>query len=211
MTKIGMFATGVIVAVAGGALGLFMQHEGWIHPFPDRTVHPFQVPGDPPVTVGDGSFHAHSKNDWMADQNNHMTILPNTPSGNAGSFYQDSDCSFPDPADITKTVKATAFLWTDEDNIYDISPKSAALWEIKVTHANGHVVTISIVNNYLQFASDNNSAFDAAQNDDDRDRRHSPAGKVIAIDVKGANDNTGWPLGKVSKHHPHYTMGFCYR
>ena len=44
-------------------------------------IKPFQVTGDPPVTVSDGSLHAHSSGGWVADQDGDKTIQPSPSTG----------------------------------------------------------------------------------------------------------------------------------
>ena len=119
-------------------------------------VTKLQVPGDPPITIGDGSFHAHSQLDWISpDLSSGMIIRPKATSGaKPGSFSAGGPCAFKDK---NKTVhNAAAFLWTDEENLYDISPTNlndTSKWSIVITH-NNHVVTVSVVSGFLQIASD---------------------------------------------------------
>lgn len=165
--------TAVVFIVVGAAVGLFMEAQHWIHflpapPTPGTEVHPFQVPGDPPVTVGDGSLHTHSKSAWLTNRPGDTTIVPVTDSSNGvGAFYADSDCKFPKGGN---TVNASAFLWTDEDNIYDLSPSgSVSNWQVVVKHENGYYVSISVnANNQLQFVASSGSSFDVAKNDDQK-------------------------------------------
>jgi hypothetical protein len=204
MTKIEMLGTGLIVAVAGGALGLFMQYKGWIHVFPEQTVRPFQVPGYPPVTVGDGSLHAHSEKDWMSDKDGEAVIQPKPSDGKSGAFYKDTDCQFLANDNVT-IVSATAFLWTDDDRVYDISPKDNT-WMVKITDNNKTAVTIQVVNNLLQFSVDNGAAFDKGKY---HERQHNKPGEVTKIVVQGSTGgDLLWTPGK--PFHPHYTLGFCY-
>ena len=193
--------TAVIFLILGGALALYVEAQHWTHFLPVGHVNR-QVPGDPPVMVGDGSLHAHSRNHWRTDGADGDTkIVPNT-----GTLQTSCDFS---PTVGTTTNPASAFLWTDDENIYDVSPKDST-WSIVITNRNGSTVTISLKGTDLQFITDNGSSFTSSANGgEDYDRRQTPSSPVASIVVTGANDNTGW--AKASKFHPHYSLGFCYK
>jgi hypothetical protein len=203
MTKLETVGAGVVLAVAGGALGLLLEWLGVTHFLkPQGIYHPFQVPGDPPVMVGDGSLHVDSKKGWVKDDDNDSTIVVKT-AGNSGSFYTDANCSFSKP-DGTK-VTASAFLWTDDDQLVDISPKDISAWKVTVT--DGHTtITISAPSNVLQLYTDL-GGFDKTKHGT---RQHDSLGEITAVTVVGsASPDFTWKPSK--PYHPHYSLGFCYK
>ena len=219
MSKSAMVASGVVLFVVGGAIALFLQAQHIIDFFAR-----FQVPGDPPVLVGDGSLHGHSKKGWLTDADGDMMIVPVTDTANGvGSFRNDSDCK-------VNGTSASAFLWTDDDSLYDISPSSSsgAGWKVSILHDHrndstdkhmGATVTIQVVNSQLQITTDKGS-FDASKKNNDHDghnREHNWPDVVTSITVQGASTSSSnslksgvWDATAKSGRHPHYTLAFCY-
>jgi hypothetical protein len=226
----GRIVTGVLLLVIGAALGWFVHALGWLQLSTGGPVSK-QVPGDPPVTVSDGSVHAHSPKGWVTpdpDASNHTIIQPLSPTGDgsSGTFFAGSDCANAPPSGTAQTPGATAFLWTDDgpDTFYDISPPASGQWTVVITDSNANAVTVSYPNitastpkpTLLIKASQ--GGFDAVRSgdNDENNREYSVPAVVRNIKVTGAapvNGNkalgaSGWTPS--SHNHPHFTLGFCY-
>jgi hypothetical protein len=211
MTKSRMTALGVVFLLLGGGLGAL------IHKLISPPASSRQVPGDPPVTIGDGSIHVHSVLNWVTpdpDNTNHMIIEPyGANSSTTGKFYPGGECG-----NNGSTPNASAFLWTDDgDRFYDISPAGGS-WKVTIAHDHskdgnnphkGPNVTVTFVNNQLLMTTDMGS-FDVSKGgqNDEYNRQHTMPDVVTSITVAGATSNVTWKPS--SPKHPHYTLGFCY-
>jgi hypothetical protein len=135
-----------------------------------------------------------------------------------------------DCTDESGNTLPAAFLWTDDDKVYDISPTSSngSGWMITIYHDHrndsndkhaGPTVTVAFTgtSNALQIKSDK-GAFDKvkANDHDENNRGHNWPDVVTKISVTGATAATGNlalpPGGWTPPHprHPHYTVGICY-
>ena len=198
--------------IAGGGLALFTQKMGLIPVLSPKPLVMTQSPGDPPIIIGDGSLHVHSKNGWANDVSAGVVIKPSgtsfTSSNNCGTFG---------------TAPAKAFLWTDEDATYDISPANFASWQVVITNDSNHqnaVVTVSAPGGVLQITASQGATFDPNANYDVNNRQLHPhsasvSDVVTSIKVQGTTSTSySVPNGEwdaKSPHHPHYTLGFCYQ
>jgi hypothetical protein len=224
MTKAAMAVVGLVLVVAGGGLAIFMEGKGVIHLLPTKNVSR-QVPGDPPVTIGDGSLHAHSKNKWLnpdPSPGDGSVIQPlGDSTTTAPTFHQDGVCAFTDASG--NPVPASAYLWTDDsDTFYDISPgNNINSWLVTITHGTtGPVVTVSAPGGVLQIKTSGGSAFDQvkAHDHDEFNRADNWPDVVTGIAVQGTlstshlpdSNNVVGTWAPSSPHHPHYTLAFCY-
>jgi hypothetical protein len=212
--------TRVMLIVAGAVAALLIGATGCEKPSsnpPQKPAVITQAPGDPPITIGDGSLHVHSKKNWTTNASGDMSIIP----GGSSAFYANGDCgTFTEIVNNVSTqVQASVFLWTDDDTPYDISPSSPAGsgWVVTISHGmNGPVVTVSVVSNQLQIST-NMGAFDPETGYDSHDRHlRPPAGvsdRVTNISVTGATQAPATPFTtwKPKSSHPHYTLGICYQ
>jgi hypothetical protein len=217
MSRVTLIVAGIALALFVGATGCQKPSAPQPQPVP-KVID--QVPGDPPVTIGDGSLHAHSGLDWVTpDLNNHMIIQPwGDSQARTGTFYPGGECANITPSNPNGyTPNASAFLWTDDDNFYDISPQASS-WTVTIAHdhrtdaTNKHLgpnVTVTFVSNQLLIATDQGS-FEAAKGgkNDGFNRHHNMPDVVTSIKVSGASSNFTWKPS--SPKHPHYTLGFCY-
>jgi hypothetical protein len=212
----GMLVAGAILIVAGGGLTFLALAMGWIQG-PGEVLHRYQVPGDPPITIGDGSLHVHSKFKWLdpdPDPTNHMIIQPlGNPPDHTPSFQ--TNCNVTDASG--NQVSLSAFLWIDDGKLYDISPLSLATWKVKLTHNNGNgpAVTVTARNGVLQISSDKGGFEAVWPHDHDRNnRQHNWPDVISKIEVQGVVTSTSYPLPNGnwmnSNQYPHYTVGFCY-
>src|SRR5260370_5752531 len=131
---------------------------------------------------GDGSMHVDSKKGWVKDKDGDSKIVVKT-AGNSGTFYTDANCSFTksDGRGGTINVTASAFLWTDDDQLFDISPMDINAWNVKVT--NGHTTTtVSSPGSVLQLYTDL-GGFDQSKHGA---RQHDSLGEITAITVTGS-------------------------
>ena len=204
MEKPALAVIAVIVglAVGGGVAVLLIPRGG---------ITPLQVPGDPPITIGDGSMRGHSANDWRTDADGGVTIVAKNPGGDgAGSFHQGGQCAIPNG-----NQNASAFLWTDFDDLpHDISPtnlNNVNGWSVTLADANNAQLKVTIANGHVQLVASGSGSpkFDNAKADDEHERRLSPAGKVRTITVADTSSGSTATY-TMSQHHPHFTLGFCF-
>jgi hypothetical protein len=209
----------VELTAAGVVIALFIVSTGCEKKKPAF----LQVSGDPPVTIGDGSLGAHSKNGWLNPDPNPPgdgSVIQPLGDTSTPTFHTDGQCNFIDASG--NTVVASAYLWTDTDTFYDISPGSVSTnWLVTITHGTtGPVVTISLVGGLLQIKTSGGSIFDSVKphDHDEKVRENNWPDVVTSIVVQGTASTTHLPdsnnvLGQwspSSPHHPHYTLAFCY-
>jgi hypothetical protein len=196
---------GLALSVLGAGIALLLQSKGVIPSKPGE-IKPFQVSGDPPVTVSDGSLHAHSRNGWMTDADTDTTIQPKPASGQLvyTCLMQDSQGN-----------ATSASLWAD-DKIYDILPgatvtvvhdsgnasaaANAAAVTIAVPSSPGSPLTITTVEGTFAKSKPNSR----------NNRQHSRPGEVESITIQ----NLSGPVQiwrPVNSSNPHFTLEFCYK
>jgi hypothetical protein len=180
-----------------------------------------QPPGDPPVTVSDGSLHTHSKFDWVTDNDNDKSIAPKT--GNGTGYTTSCSMTATDP--ITgRPVPVSGVLWTDDEITTDLSPGPGEV-KVIITHDPGGLntgetdptVVITATLNAAPTIQTNAGYFHApegataAQQMESRyNRRHSRPGNVSEIVVtRGGTKIRDWT--PVNGWDPHFTIGFCYQ
>jgi len=195
-----------ISAVVGAAL--YGAFQGRFH----TTGQP---PGDPPVTVSDGSLHAHSLNKWLGDKTptsgTGLIITPN-PSGATLS----ANCS----AVQVNSQKVAAYLWTDDEKVYDLTPGSNATLTITIVHdpndgdSDANVIISYPPSGPLTITTDQGT-FDGQTL---KNRLHSRRGNVASITVTGTAtafnppNSSGAPTWTPpNPANPHFTLGFCYK
>jgi hypothetical protein len=196
------------IAVVGAAIALFLQSKGLI-PSKSGAITPFQVTGDPNVTVSDGSLHAHSVNGWTTNNPADKTIQPNPKSGSLGYT-----CNMQD----SHGHATSASLWAD-DQIYDILPGAKVTIVHDHNNASGHdgTITITVPHAPPQSATDvltiktSEGTFDAPSGAANRyNREHSRRGEVESITIQNpsGSSQTWYP---VNHNNPHFTVLFCYQ
>jgi hypothetical protein len=210
------FMLGVLLTLAIAAgLGLFMKSRnivafGRVH----RGAF-LQPTGDPPVTVSDGSLHAHSQSGWVSP-NESPTITPN------GKELSSTSC--PDVTGLDDnwwyptSHEASVTFWADDTDSLDISPPGGSTTQIVIQYAStgGMVkkpnVTINASAASLTITTDADSFLAEPSHSDNHDRSHSRDGEVEQITISGANytgNNRVW-IPQNPKH-PHFTLGFCFK
>jgi hypothetical protein len=211
------WTVGLLSAAAAAALTYMFVH------MPGSNKQP---PGDPPVTVSDGSLHAHSKPaltippnpPWLADQptatGSGQIIQPYPPNGTLSSGCTDM---------VVNSNKASAYLWTDDENAYDITPSALETLKITITHDSSGTtsdskVIIKVPPNGQLTITTNDGSFDRP---DLSNRLHSRRGNVESIKVEGSaipfnppnptgnNPPATWVPYNLKQ--PHFTLGFCYK
>lgn len=212
-------ASVLVLLVAGGGLCTLLEYSGVIH-FQFLGPHAWGVvSGDPPVTVSDGSLHAHSAFNWLPDASDGhggMTIMPRGATGASGMLR--NGCGI-DPT----TNSLAAKLWTDSQD-YPIDPgatvtithdpdntgssqdvPNAAITiqvpTVGATGASGVLSIHTITGNFAPAASGLRGR---------NNRQHSRAGEVSAIQISssGGHGASGW--APANARNPHFTLGFCY-
>jgi hypothetical protein len=192
---------GLGFAAVGAAIAVYVQSK--LNPGPK----PFQVTGDPPVTVSDGSLHAHSRaNGWQGDNGGAgKTILPKPANGSlhtAGCNNMMGDGK-----------AASAIFWADDHESWDISPAKGGTTTVEITHdskgaaRDARIIITAPTNGQLQIETKEGSFDDekgAVHN-----RAHSRQGEVEQITITGSNHDTTWK--PIAKQNPHFTLGFCYQ
>jgi hypothetical protein len=175
-----------------------------------------QPPDDPPVTVSDGSLHAHSRGTWLADAGagSPQTIQPKPANGTLKTNCNGVQVN-------SKNVQA--YLWTDDDKLYDLTPAAGATLKIKIQHDSGGAggqpyVTISVPPGGQLTITTDQGSFDGDTTYNNR--MHSRRGTVESINVTGtaASFNPPNTTGATATwtppngdSNPHYTLGFCYQ
>jgi hypothetical protein len=194
---------GFVLAGLGAGIGAWVHSKFQEVKF--QEVKPFQVTGDPPVTVSDGSLHAHSGNGWVADYDGDTTIQPKPKSGTLGTSCKMID-SHGNPT-------ATS-LWAD-DKIYDISPGAT----ITIVHdpadksaaaAAQAAVTIQVPNGTGDLTITTAKGSFYAGKGTRHNREHTRPGEVASITINNprASPVTWTP---VNPDNPHFTLLFCYQ
>jgi hypothetical protein len=206
----------LISAVVGAALG-FLIHLIYVNIGGGKGGG---VTGGPPVTVSDGSLHAHSLYDWTTNVNGDQTIIPKAASG-SGSFSNGCKMTVPNPLipplplpnpfSPTKTV--SALLWLDDGSSYDLSPLTDGVL-VTITHdtagagsAANAAVTVSIPPSGAPTIHSVQGGFGPSMRGN---RMHSRPGNVSEIKVvrnSGAVIKDWIP----ATQNPHYTIGLCYQ
>jgi hypothetical protein len=206
--KSALLGIGVTLVVIAGVAGL-LTSLGKLH-FGSTRV-PFQVPGDPPVMVSDGSLHAHSSNGWVEHGAKDQKITANPVTG---SLVGGVNCKMHDK--LGNYV--SAFLWTDDDLLYPIQPGAT----IQIKHdsadaasANVAEVDITLPNPMgpLQITTqDGYFEPEKMAKGGKHNRQHSRPGEVESITITnpGVSPFTWPPAGYDSKY-PHFTLAFCYQ
>jgi hypothetical protein len=209
-TAVGVFA--VLAAVVGATVAYSVVHM----PGSNR-----QPPGDPPVTVSDGSLHAHSKAKWAQDRTpaNYPSGQTITPNSTAGALA--ATC----PTVQVNSKNVAAYLWTDDEKAYDLTPSANTALTITIVHdpddpdypSTDSQVVISYPPNGPLTITTHEGSFDGYTL---KNRLHSRRGNVVSINVTGTaaafnppNTNGAaatWtpPAGDFN---PHFTLGFCYQ
>ncbi len=233
ITKTAMLV-GALLLVIGAAIGWFARPQSPVLPqsvlqLPHTGFVMTQAPGDPPVTVSDGSLHAHSKYDWTADNDTDPTITPNpasTASGYTPGYSTTCGMTALDP--ITgKPNPVSGVLWTDDEMTTDLSPGTTGI-TVTIVHdpngldapdSTGHDAEVIITANpgTAPTIATNRGSFHApegsnpGQQEEARyNRRHKRPGNVSEIIVKrGATTIRDWT--PVNTWDPHFTIGFCYQ
>jgi hypothetical protein len=203
MTKPGIVVIGGLLIVIGVGLGMFARAKRWIK-WPD--IVPLQVTGDPPVTVGDGSLHAHSKvSGWGTEGDADKTIQA-YPKG--GKLYK--DCGMTDDSGQAASV----LFWHDDDKVDNISPDAGTGLTITITHdtdgtpqGGDPTITITIPTTQDSLVMTTNSGHFHKSDGKHYNRRHSRAGEVEKIVVVGGGNPKPWVP---QYHNPHFTLSFCY-
>jgi hypothetical protein len=209
MRALGFGVAGLVVGA--GVVG-YLAFQGLLH------VGPLQVSGDPPITVSDGSLHAHSKNDWvMPDPDGGLTIQPLP----ANAVLRKSDAS-------TCNIQSSwgeflyAALWTDDDKTTPIEPGSM----ITIVHDPGDTADGTDASGYVTIAVPQanqgplqiKSAYDGflpvnhGKNGFGRsNRQHVRPGEVKSITITYNGRTTTWPPAGYKSKNPHFTLEFCYQ
>ena len=165
---------------------------------PDGQATIFQVTGDPPVTVSDGSLHAHSANKWTKDgSDGDMTIQP-VGAGLAAA----TSCQMKDQAafcaDDTEyqviNPGATIIIHHDPSETKG-GTDAESLVTIKVPNPSGGLTITSAQGG---FSKSKGKRFN---------REHERAGEVTEIDI----DNPVFQWKPKNPHNPHFTLAFCYQ
>jgi len=202
-----------ISAVVGAALGFLIY---WI--YGNIGGLGGGVTGGPPVTVSDGSLHAHSRNEWTTDVNGDLTITPNPASGSIsnGCNMTVPNLLYPPlhiPNPFRPTKGASALLWLDDGSSYDLSPVGSDGVLVTITHdaynlsAGDAAVTVSIPPTGPPTI---NSVKDGFAPSNRGNRLHLRPGNVSEIKVtrnSGALIKDWVPASK----NPHFTIGICYQ
>ena len=204
-------AAGVLaLTVLGASIALFIQSKGLI---PSKPVTPMQVTGDPPVTVSDGSLHAHSENGWKKNTSGgDKSIEPNPQSG-SGTGQLVPTCLMQD----SHGNAALANLWADDKN-YDILPGAT----VTIVHdsadasSSPHAAEVSIAvpsapGTPLTFTTvEGNFGQDNGAKGGKHNRQHSRQGEVESITIQNPSGaaTTWFP---VNYKNPHFTLEFCYK
>ena len=200
---------GLVLTVVGAAIALLLQSRGVI-PSKPVEIRPLQVTGDPPVTVSDGSLHAHSDNDWMTNSaGGDKTLQPKTGQLRYTCLMADSNGQ-----------ATSASLWAD-DKIYDILPGAT----ITIVHDSAdassaaHAAEINITVPHVPPSSASDvltittveGSFDAPKGKGGRNNReHSRRGEVESITISNPTGSQQiWQ--PVNYKNPHFTLEFCYK
>jgi hypothetical protein len=213
MPKPAMVVVGGLALVIGGLLGLFTRANQLI-PWPTEDFTRFQVTGDPPVTVSDGSLHAHSKKKrWVSPDPDPHTIQPNPP---GGQLYNDgTQCK----KMMVSGKPVSAFFWRDDLND-DISPAPNTSLTILIVHDHANasdkkgVVTVSYpwdsVSKKYGPLTINDPVDFFGPDQGNGNRVHPRPGEVESITVMGSVTSipTWTPA---NPDNPHFTIGFCYQ
>jgi hypothetical protein len=178
-----------------------------------KKVGPFQVTGDPPVTVSDGSLHAHSKNGWQGDAASSQNKLQPNPTG--GTLT--ANCKLMTGLnDAGNSNLAAATFWADDHESWDISPQAGGSTRVEITYSSkndtgGHpLVIITAQQNGLAIETQDDSFEPEPTSSDQHDRAHSRKGEVEQIKITGAQYHNNAVWSPQNPQHPHFTLGFCY-
>ena len=201
MTRLTMVVSGIALVTVGAALGWLLVKMRVLPGFTS-----FQVPGDAPVTVSDGSLHAHSDYGWVKNNDGDPVIQPNPDTGTL-----QATCTITDK----NGKKVSAIFWRD-DILNDITPATDQGLKITITHDQGTlnsdeaavVIAVPRKPGPLTITS-NKDGFDKGKGNK-YNRQHSRPGEVAHIKVEGAVGGTiDWD--PYNKAHPHFTLAFCYK
>ncbi len=205
-----MKALGVLllVVIAIG-LGLFARAKRWIDwpPMTQSQVNILQVTGDPPITVSDGSLHAHSKLwGWMPDSAGGDATFNALAHDGTIKGKLAKGCSMT----TSTSSSVSAEFWSDNMEPLDISPDQGSGLTITITHTGINVVVTVPNEGTASPLTVNASPEFFYQSEGNGNRRHKRAGEVskIVIVGHGATPITWTP---VNPKNPHFTLGFCYQ
>jgi hypothetical protein len=197
---------GLGLLVLGAAIALIVRPGGHVTPF-QVTAYPRvkafeQVTGDPPVTVSDGSLHAHSQGDWQADTDGGQTIKPNPPMGTLSQT-----CT-------ARGVTATTSLWMDDETTHKIAPgaKVTIVFASDEASSAAHAADIDITvpdgkGDLKIYTHEGNFG---ARKGKKYNREHSRSGEVESITIYNPGE-TPFVWNPTNIYHPHFTLLFCYQ
>lgn len=181
-----------------------------------------QVGGDPPVTLSDGSLHAHSRaSGWQSDQNYGSYGKLMMPNPANGSLHVGGCNGMTGLNSSGKLQPASAIFWSDDHEDWDISPASSngtTTVHIQYSskddaHNNPWVVIIAPASGQLVIQSDDDYfSPDLNPGSGPHNRAHIRQGDVEAIWIEGSNHDVpqNKPWKPVNADDPHFTLGFCY-
>jgi len=188
---------------------------GLLHIGTERNI-PFQVPGDPPVMVSDGSLHAHSNNGWKeANHRSEITAIPNNGDPNMGSLAASANCGIKD-----SNGNYAAALWTDDSNdvLYPIQHGA----QISIVHDSGDVasggdahITIAVpqaMGPLTITTMDGDFEPELPGKKGKHNRQHSRPGEVESITITNPSATPyTWPPSSYGSKYPHFALEFCYQ
>ena len=195
MSSLTQAAAGLGIAVVGAAIALFLQFKGVIS---FSGPHKLQVTGDPPVTVSDGSLHAHSYKGWVGDNDGDTTIRPGPPDGTLSQTCTDSS-----------GTTVTTSLWTDDDMTHIIAPGAT----VTIIHDSadassadkaGIDITLPNGKGALTITTREGSFYKGKGKR--HNREHSRPGEVESIAIS----NPSYTWYPQNPKDPHFTLLFCY-
>jgi hypothetical protein len=172
----------------------------------------FQPTGDPPVTVSDGSLHAHSKAGWASNAESAQI----TPAGNASLKANCSGMTGADDSLFGTSNQASVTFWADDTESLGISPPGGGTTQIDIKYDSADTasptVTIKASASSLTIVTADGAFLAEPSHSDNHDRAHSRDGQVEQITISGANyqgNNQVWT--PQNPYHPHFTLGFCFK
>lgn len=207
-----------VTVVVGAGVAWVLNFEGVLH---FGKFHPFQVTGDPPITVSDGSLHVKSDKGWTSDPTASAAVLTAMPPD--GQLVAGKDCGLKDGNG--KYVAAS--LWTDDDNDKPYTIKAGATIVIHhdsndANDAGKDSVTIllpkaqgplTITSAEGEFAAEDiNPKDNMPYAKGKHNRRHARPGNITSIEITQPDGTSPkpWPPPDYPSKNPHFTLSFCY-